>query len=346
MPRIAIAVLALALAAASAAEAAGYKAPRTAFGHPDLQGLWTNTAVTFLQRPPNFKNLILTEAEAEQLAAGFRKMVEPLISEAPIDPNLPAPPEVEEVQNADFIEMQLAAGRIDGKPRSSWIVDPADGRLPLSDAGRQLGRELTRYRYDSYEYRPKDERCLTAIGSPEGPPMMNSGFNGHYQVVQTRDHVAILVEMNHDVRIVRLTDRKRPADPVRSWLGDSIGWWEGDTLVVETTNLRPNTFIGSLGGGFAYGPRARLTERFTRTGPGDILYQFEVEDPDVFTRVWRAEMPWRAAKGPIYEYACHEGNYSLENILAGARAQDREATGKPATPPPPAAAPAPAAGQP
>ena len=160
--------------------------------------------------------------------------------------------------------------------------------------------------------------------------MMNGGFNTHYQIVQMRDHVAIHIEMNHDVRIVRLTDRTRPSDPVRSWLGDSIGWWEGDSLVIETTNLRRQGFIGSMGGGFAYGPKAKLTERFTRTAKDAMLYQFTVEDPDTFTQAWRAEMPWRTAAGPIYEYACHEGNYSLENILAGARVEERAAKASPA----------------
>ncbi|MCR5877750.1 hypothetical protein [Phenylobacterium sp. J367] len=333
MLRLPASLLILALAAAPAA-AQPYKAPRTPFGHPDLQGIWTNTAITFLQRPPNFKTLELGEDEVAAFEAGFKKMVEPLVGTAPIDPNLPAPPEVKEVANADFIEMRLAAARIDGKARSSWIVEPADGRIPFTEAGKALTRELSRGRgFDSYEYRPTDERCLTAIGSPEGPPMMNSGFNGHYRIVQTRDHVAIEIEMNHDVRIIRLTDAGRPAEAVRSWLGDSVGRWEGETLVVETTNLRPQGYIYTMGGGFAYGPKARVIERFTRTGPDSILYDFSVEDPDNFG-AWRAEMPWRPAEGPIYEYACHEGNYSMENILAGARVQETAAT-KPATAPAP-----------
>jgi hypothetical protein len=326
-------LIALTLAAGAAA-AEPYKAPRTPFGQPELQGLWTNTAVTFLQRPPGFKALELSEAEAAQLEAGFRKMVEPLISEAPIDPALPAPPEVKAVENADFIEMDLKAARVGGKPRSSWIVEPADGRLPFTEAGRTRARTLMGSRgYDNVEDRPLDERCLIAIGSTEGPPMMNSGFNGHYRIVQTPDHVAIQIEMNHDVRIIRLGDRRHPPPAVRSWLGDSIGWWEGETLVVETTNLRPDSYVGSLGGGFVYGPRAKLTERFTRTARDGLLYEFAMDDPDTFTQVWRAEMPWRPARGPIYEYACHEGNYSLGNILAGARAAERAARAPPATPP-------------
>ena len=159
--------------------------------------------------------------------------------------------------------------------------------------------------------------------------MMNTGYNGHYQIVQTKDYIAIHVEMNHDARIIRLSDRTHPSAAVRSWMGDSVGWWEGDTLVVETTNFDPRGEVSSLSGGFAYGLKTKVTERFTRTSKTEILYAFTVEDPDFFTQSWRGEMPMRAAKGPIYEYACHEGNYSLPNALTGARVQEAEAAAGP-----------------
>jgi len=155
--------------------------------------------------------------------------------------------------------------------------------------------------------------------------MMNTGFNANYQIVQTPDHVAILVEMNHDVRIIRMGDRRHIPAAVQPWLGDSVGWWEGDTLVVETTNLNPKGHVYSLGGGFGYSAKTRITERFTRTAQDQILYEFTVEDPINFTRPFSAQMPMRTARGPIYEYACHEGNYSLPNILAGARAEEKAA---------------------
>jgi hypothetical protein len=335
--------LILALAAilfAGAAQAADYKAPRTRFGQPDLQGIWTNTSLTWLQRPPIFKGLIATEAEAAMMLAGFKNMAGDLIS-TEVDPDLPAPPVVKDAPQADIIEMDLNLARIDGQMRSSWIVDPADGRLPFTDAGKKAVRAVSRGdRYDAAEVRPPEERCLISIGSTEGPPMMNGGFNGHYQIVQTKDHVAIQVEMNHDVRIIRLGDRSHPPSSVQLWMGDSVGWWEGETLVVETTNFDPRTYIGSLTGGFAWSSRGKLIERFTRKGKDLILYEFAVEDPEYFTKVWRAEMPFRPAKGPIYEYACHEGNYSLPNILSGARVQEKEPKAEaPATPPKPAAKP-------
>jgi hypothetical protein len=323
---------------AGAASAADYRAPRTKFGQPDLQGTWTNTSLTFLQRPPIFKALVATDAEAAMMLAGFRKFAGEIVNPGPIDPNAPAPPVVKDAPQADFIEMDLNLARIDGQMRSSWIVDPADGRLPFTEAGRKASREAARDKgYDGPEVRPTEERCLTAIGSPEGPPMMNTGFNGHYQIVQTRDHVIIHIEMNHDVRMIRLGDRRHLPDALRPWMGDSVGWWEGETLVVETTNLDPRTYVGSLGGGFAYSPKAKLTERFTRKSKDLVLYEFSVDDPVTFTKVWRAEMPMRAAKGPIYEYACHEGNYSLPNILSGARAQEKAPKPEvPAAPPKPA----------
>jgi hypothetical protein len=323
---IAASVLGLVLAADPAQAASPYKAPRTSFGTPDLQGLWTNSALTFLERPPIFKGLVATEAEQAMMLAGFKKMAGDLLSNAPIDPSLPAPPEVKSAPNSDFIEMDMSLARINGQLRSSWIVEPADGKLPFTDAGKKAAADAAKGKgYAGPEARPLEERCLTAIGNPEGPPMMNTGFNAHYQIVQTRDFVAIEVEMNHDVRIIRLGDRTHAPARVRPWMGDSVGWWEGDTLVVETTNFIPGTGVSSLSGGFVWSAEAKLVERFTRTAKDQILYEFRVEDPATFKQPWRAEMPMRAAKGPIYEYACHEGNYSLGNALSGARAEEARA---------------------
>ena len=328
----------LALAAtlvAGTAFAAPYRAPHTAYGAPDLQGIWTNSALTFLERPPIFKGLIATPQEEAMVIAGFRKMVGGLL-EPSVDPKLPAPPEVKNAPQADILEMDLHLGRIDGQMRSSWVVDPADGKIPYNQAGKAALKAADRHSYDGPESRPAEERCLIAIGSPDGPPMMNTGFNANYQIVQTKDSVAIEIEMNHDVRNIRLDPQRRhiPAE-IRPWLGDSVGWWEGDTLVIETTNFEPRSHVSSLNGDIVHSRQAKLIERFTRTGPGEILYQFGVDDPAYLTKPWRAEMPMRATKGPIYEYACHEGNYSLPNALAGARYQEAH----PAAPATPAAMP-------
>jgi hypothetical protein len=326
-----LAILATLAGTAAQAAPAAYHAPRTPYGTPDLQGIWTNTALTFLQRPPIFKSLIATDKEEAMLIAGFKQMAGSIISPDPVDPKLPAPPVVKEAPQADYIEMDLHLARINGQPRSSWIVDPADGKLPFTDAVKKARAAAAKApeNFNNPEDRDTQERCLTAIGSPEGPPMMNTGFNGNYQILQTKDYVTILVEMNHDARIIRMGDRTHLPSAIQPWLGDSVGWWEGDTLVVETTNLNVKGHVYSLGGGFGYSPQTKITERFTRTGKDQILYEFSVDDPVNFTKVWRAEMPMRSAKGPLYEYACHEGNYSLPNILAGARTEERAAAAGP-----------------
>ena len=324
MRRLPCLIAALALVA-SAAEAGPYHAPRTRSGAPDFEGIWTNSSLTFLQRPPIFKSLIATDKEEAMMLAGFKQFAGSIISNAPVDPNLPAPPVVKEAPQTDFLEMDLHLARIDGQPRSSWIVEPADGRLPFTDVGKKARAAAVKESFDGPEGRPTEERCLQGIGSPEGPPMMNTGFNAHYQIVQTRDYVVISSEMNHDARIIRMGQRTHLPPNVRPWMGDSVGWYEGDTLVVETTNFPKDFGVASLGGGFNYSPQGKLTERFTRTAQDRILYEFSVDDPAYFKQPWRAEMPMRTAKGPIYEYACHEGNYSLPNILAGARAQERAA---------------------
>jgi hypothetical protein len=232
---------------------------------------------------------------------------------------------VKEAPNTDYLEMDLHLAKVNGQMRSSWIVDPADGRIPFTDAGRKANRAANKESYDGPEGRPLTERCLTAVGSPDGPPMLNTGFNANYQIIQTADHVAIQIEMNHDVRIIRLTERAHAPEAIRLWLGDSVGWWEGDTLVVETTNLKPGITVASLGGGFAYSPTTRITERFTRTAADQIMYEFTVSDPALFKQPWSAQMPMRPSKGPIYEYACHEGNYGVANALSGARFEERAA---------------------
>ncbi|MFL5298094.1 MAG: hypothetical protein ACJ798_17090 [Phenylobacterium sp.] len=307
--------------AASPPAAKPYHAPRTAYGAPDLQGIWTNSALTFLARPPIFKGLIATDAEEKMMLKGFMSLVGDLIKPT-VDPNEGAPPVVKEAPQSDILEMDLHLGRIDGQPRSSWIVEPANGQIPFTDAGRKAyaGRRST---LNDPEARPLTERCMIAIGSPEGPPMMNTGFNANYRIVQAKDFVAIQVEMNHDVRIVRMVDRTHAPAPVTRWMGDSVGWWDGDTLVVETTNLDPRAAVDSLNGGFRNGPKTRIIERFTRTAKDAILYEFTVQDADYYKQPWSGQMPMRTAKGPIYEYACHEGNYSIANALSGARAEEK-----------------------
>jgi hypothetical protein len=212
---------------------------------------------------------------------------------------------------------------LQGVKRSSIIVEPKNGRIPplTKEAQEKLKTRLVRGgrgSFDNPENRSLGERCILSFGSSAGPPMLPLLYNNNYQIVQTRDEVAIDVEMVHDVRHIRLAGQHPPSN-VKLWMGDSIGHWEGDTLVVETTNMRPEqAFRGAS-------PELKVVERFTRVAPNQIKYSFTVSDPQTYTQPYTGEVALNAAKGPIYEYACHEGNYALPGILAGARTEEKDA---------------------
>lgn len=311
-----------------AAMAADYHAPKTPFGQPDLQGVWTNASLTSLERPAMFKSLTITDAQARAVEQSRAKMR--ANGDKPSDPKEGAPPVANDPggYNAAWADPGTTMGRIKGEVRTSWLIDPANGQLPYSPEGKKIfDRVLKKARTDfgGPEIRPLGERCILGFGSTAGPPMLNVLYNNDYQIVQSPDQVAILVEMNHDVRTVRLNAKGHLPASVRPWMGDSIGHWEGETLVVETTNFNPGESLRPYFGATMYLSKdAKVTERFTRVSPTQILYQFEVDDPAIFSQVWKAEMPLNAAKGPIYEYACHEGNYALPGILAGARQAEKE----------------------
>ena len=334
---VALALLAYGLLEASKTVEAdtppGWTPPTTSFGHPSLEGTWTNATVTTLERvlPVPFNKLKLNKVEAGIIERGFNGFFQGDL--APSDPNAPAPDAGANVggYNTFWMDPGTRLMVVDGTIRSSIIVDPSDGMVPYRDQAHAHLRDAMsgvsgdNARADGPEQRPLGERCIVGFGSTGGPPMLPVLYNNHYQVVQTADHVAILVEMNHDARIVRLHSEHLPAH-ITPWLGDSIGHWEGDTLVVETTNFHPDQSVRlAIKHQLYVSPEARVTERFTRVGPAEILYQFKVEDDKAYTQPWRGEMTLRAARGPIYEYACHEANYSLPGILAGARHEERQA---------------------
>jgi hypothetical protein len=306
MPRTAFPlVLALAACAASA---------WSETVRPDLSGLWTSASLTELERHPGLKTLTLSDAEAAAFEA--RRPAEFMAEGSRDDVAARA-------ANEGWWDLPRKLARIDGKARSSWIVDPPDGRLPYSAAG--LAARTRAYAADSAnpETRQPAERCLIAAWGASGPPMLNAPYSNLYQIVQTKDAVAILMEANHDVRIIRLNDTSHPPSHIRPWMGDSIGRWDGATLVVETTNLNPGD--GVKGPTRIYiSERARITERFTRVEKDRLLYEFDVDDPATFTRTWRAQMVFTPAEGPLLEYACHEGNYALPGILAGARREEAD----------------------
>jgi hypothetical protein len=223
--------------------------------------------------------------------------------------------------NAAWTDPGSVVSRVAGEGRNGFITVPADGRVPMRKdikASALAGRVLPKGAHpsDNPESRALGERCLLSFGTSSGPVMTPGLYNNTYQFVQTRDQIAIVVEMVHDTRIVRLGAKHLPPT-IRPWMGDSIGWWEGDTLVVETTNYHPEqSFRGSSA-------NLKVTERFTPVGPGRMHYGFWVEDPTVFSQPWGGEYEYARITGLVYEYACHEGNYGLANILSGAREEDR-----------------------
>jgi hypothetical protein len=334
---LALASAALAVCAAPAAAqtnpasiAAGYKAPRNAFGQPDLSGVWSNATITRLERDPKYgERLTLTPDEANAIEGASDQRNARLRAKTDQSKKVDDLPECQSGAqgaacgyNAFWTDPGTRLVRIGGVARTSILTAPANGRLPSrpgSTAARaraQLGGN-----FDNPENRALGERCIVGFGGTSGPPMLPVLYNNHYQIQQTKDAVVIVVEMVHDARIVRLADPRHPPADMRLWMGDSIGHWEGDTLVVETTNLRREEGLR--------GPtdNMKTVERFTRVSPQQILYQFEIVDPSAFSAPVKGEEALNFTKDKIYEYACHEGNYAMTGILAGARQAEKE--GKP-----------------
>ncbi len=311
--------------------------PRTADGKPDLQGSWTNATLTPLERAENTP-LSLPKDEVERREQAFRERVSRLAEDS--DPDRPAPPKGGDGStgaagnvggyNNFWIDPGDRIAVVNGEYRSSLLTLPASGRVPATTpearqrAAQRLAARKGMGQYDHPELRPLAERCLMSFGSNAGPPMLpNYFYNNNYQFVQTPDALMILVEMVHDVRVVRIGENLHhsPAH-IRSWMGDSIGRWEGDTLVVETTNFHPlQNFRGAS-------EHLKVIERFTRTGPETILYKFEIDDPTTFVEKWGGEVPFNRTEDLIYEYACHEGNYALANVLSGERNREKREADK------------------
>jgi hypothetical protein len=322
--------LAPAAAQAPATPAKPWTMPRMPDGKPDLQGTWSNATLTPLERAEGMP-LAMTKEEVAKREKGFADRVERLAEAS--DPDRPAPPKGGDGStgaagnvggyNNFWIDPGDRIAVVNGEYRASLIVDPPNGRVPAQTAeARQRAQQRLavmkgRGQYDHPEFRPLAERCLLSFGSNAGPPMLpNYFYNNNYQIVQTRDHVMILVEMVHDVRVIRMGGDPLPRH-IRPWMGDSIGRWEGDTLVVETTNFHPlQQFRGAS-------ENLKVTERFTRADADTINYTFTIEDPTTFTAPWTGEVPFKRSDELIYEYACHEGNYALSNVLSGERNRER-----------------------
>jgi hypothetical protein len=341
---------------ATAKPAARWVMPRTPDGKPDLQGNWTNETQTPLERM-GAQGGTLTDEQAQKIEDRARFVEE--YRDKASDPNRAAPPKggeagklappgersfIEQIAeaaggavggyNGFWLDPGLDVIRIDGVARSSIIIDPPNGRIPaLTDFGKKRMAEISaRARkhgeFDHPEMRPLADRCLLSFGSNAGPPMLpNYFYNNNYTIVQTPDHIMIMTEMVHDVRMIRMNAKTHVNPRNQPWLGDSIGRWEGDTLVVETTNIHPmqreqNAILWAYRGA---SENLKVTERFTRTGPDTIVYRFTMEDPAVFTAPFTGELPFKKIDEVVYEYACHEGNYAMTNILQGERKKEAAA---------------------
>jgi hypothetical protein len=290
------------------------------WGEPDLQGVWTSATITSLERMDGIDELVISEErvlEMEQQEVGFMAAIDNLP-----EGDLPAG-EIVGGYNSAWLDPGGRLLRVKGEPRTSIIVDPEDGQVPYTLTGwaKHWWALIKSQKRNNPEEQLLGDRCIVGFGSTGGPPMLPVVYNNNYQFVQSPGQVMILVEMNHAVRTIRIDGEPLP-EQIRPWLGDSIGHWEGDTLVVETTQFHPQqSFRGAIKHQLYVGMNSKITERFTRIGDKEIVYEFTVEDDEIYRQPWRGELTFRPSNGEIYEYACHEGNYGLASILAGEREQ-------------------------
>jgi hypothetical protein len=290
---------------------------RTPWGDPDIEGIWTNATLTPLQRPPELgSKAFFTAEEAQQFQ---RTRIEQTNADRPL------PPGQVGAYNDAFFERGTSIVR---SRRTSLVIDPSDGRIPAltPEAQKKVDARLQREKTspaDTPEDRWLTERCIL-FGATV--PMLPEPYNNNYRIIQSPGFVTILVEMNHDARVIPLDNRPHIAGGIQQWTGDSRGRWDGNTLIVETTNLKFN-HQSRFGVGYLNGlsdERLRVVERFTMTDANTLTYQATIEDPTVFVRPWTVELSMNRTAGPLYEVACHEGNYGMANILSGHRAEERQ----------------------
>ena len=296
----------------------------------NFDGVWTNATVTQLERPAAFPQLVVPKDRAEAADKATKARREAANGRSDLSQGAFKDENATAGYNSFWIDSGDSLMRVRGEARSSFITSPADGKMPFRDRAKSLAlmmRDGAEYRsgkgaYAGPEDLPIRERCLIAQSDAGGPVMLNALYNNNYSFFVTPGYFVIYLEMNHDVRIAPIfasAEKARAAHQpavIRPWLGDTVAWWDGDTLVTETKNVNPTqegrtaTPVSSQG---------KVTERFTRIGKDELLYQFTVEDPVHYTQAWSGEYSFKPAKGQIYEYACHEGNYAMEGILRGAR---------------------------
>ncbi len=306
-----------------AAQDDSWTVPRTADGHPDLQGVWANNNATPLERPEEWAGKdTLTEEELAALQVAATEAVDD--GDALFGDQLVLAA-IERTKAGSYDPTtgnynQLWIADRDFNNRTSLVIDPPDGRIPAMTSSGQARAKMIRdhrrlHPADTYTDRPLSERCVTY-----GHPRLGAGYNSYYQLFQSKDHVVVYMEMNHDARVIPLDGTPTLNDDVRLWHGDSRGYWDGDTLVVTTTNYASHaTFRGNTS------ENMTVTERFTRVGPQTLNYEVTIDDPTTYTKPWTVMIPLMGTTDAVYEYACHEGNIGMDGILAGHRAEEREA---------------------
>ena len=320
----------------SSATFSQYVPPRNTSGKPDLQGYWSNASLTKMERDTNYADLglIIPPKLVAEITYNHPQVVRQATDDNQVWKQLPDGADLSRGRgyNAFWVAPGSQFAVVKGETRSSMVTHPANGLIPYTERGKKLRRD-NRAKYsgissdtvtmgtDGPEGRALGERCLIGMGSTGGPPITNVRYNNLYQIIQTNDYIVLHIEMAHDVRIIPISDEHRRT-ALKPWFGDSIGYWDNDTLVVETIGMHPlhaeRHYVAALS------DQAKISERFSRYSEHEILYEFEVEDPVYYSEPWRGEMTFTSSDEPIYEYACHEGNYGLIGILAGARKLEQQ----------------------
>ena len=320
--RLSIFVLLLTILLHQVSQGQAYEPRRTVNGKPDLQGTWSNASITTLERNVRYTGSTLSDDEVIRATDDHPQNVRLATDDNMVAGQLPDGTDLGRGRgyNAFWIDPGTKFGTINGEHRTAWIVDPVDGRIPYNDAGRARKAALRAKNssFDGPETRPLAERCIST-GLRTGPPMINGLYNNNYEFVQTEDYIVLRTEMISHARIIPINSEHKMA-ALKPMFGESVAHWDGDTLVVETTNfssIQEETAISLTSSG-------QVVERFTRVSEEQIVYEFTVDDPAYYSQSWHGELSFLSTQSKVYEFACHEGNYAMSGILAGARRAEHD----------------------
>ena len=320
--RLSIFVLLLTILMHQFAQGQGYEPPRTVNGKPDLEGTWSNASITTLERNIRYTGSTLSDDEVIRATDDHPQNVRLATDDNMVAGQLPDGTDLGRGRgyNAFWIDPGTKFGTINGEHRTAWIVDPVDGRIPYNDAGRARKAALRAKNssFDGPETRPLAERCIST-GLRTGPPMINGLYNNNYEFVQTEDYIVLRTEMISHARIIPINSEHKMA-ALAPMFGESVAHWDGDTLVVETTNFSPMLEEAAI----SLTSSGQVVERFTRVSEEQIIYEFTIDDPEYYSQPWHGELSFLSTASKVYEFACHEGNYAMSGILAGARRAEHD----------------------